>query len=363
MHCAKAVSMTSDARIWWLSILITISPFVTSVVATAHTSGGAQTPTNSTSTIATIAITVDLAKKDATISVDAGTYRIVLMNAVPGRDYWLHVGPSIALQIPALDAQVAKRAQATVAQGECPPSVTEAAKSVIESADETQVRDRADVLRIALAQVELAKCEGAAAILAATQLSFAATPVVMVGDGVRQLEISSRAGGRWRVRLDSTGRGIWQTTYGFTFSPNRDQEYFSQQTGDDEFSVRRKTRDERSLTFLPPVFFTWLYSSQAFANVQHGPTIGLGVTAGTEGGRLAALGGWALRFNQNIGVVGGFGFYPHRRLDGQYQEGQVIKENLTADQLNHDSIRMNVFVSLTVRFGASPFGGSGAPKE
>ena len=113
----------------------------------------------------------------------------------------------------------------------------------------------------------------------------------MVNDAVRQLEILSRAGGRWHVALDSSGRGVWQTTYGFVFSPNHDEDYFSEPTGDEEFTVVRKPRDSHSLTFLPTVFFTWLSSKQAFSNVQHGPTVGLGVTTGADGGRFAALGG------------------------------------------------------------------------
>ena len=71
------------------------------------------------------------------------------------------------------------------------------------------------------------------------------------------------------------------------------------------------------------------------------------------------LGGWTVRFNQNIGVVAGVSIYPHKRLDGQYQENQVLKENLDSDKLNKDSIRANSFLALTLRFGSNPFAGAG----
>jgi hypothetical protein len=69
------------------------------------------------------------------------------------------------------------------------------------------------------------------------------------------------------------------------------------------------------------------------------------------------LGGWMVRFNQNIGVAAGVSVYPHKRLDGQYHETQVLKESLDSDKLNHDSIKANVFVSFTLRFGSNPFAG------
>ena len=114
------------------------------------------------------------------------------------------------------------------------------------------------------------------------------------------------------------GSGVWQTTYGFVVSPNRDEDFFSEATGQSDFTVRRKPRDEGSLTFLPSVLFTWLPGSQAFSRVQHGPTVGLGITAGDAGGRVSALVGWGIRFHQNIGLAAGVNVYQHRRLDGQY---------------------------------------------
>ncbi|MBA3640429.1 MAG: hypothetical protein H0W53_14360 [Acidobacteria bacterium] len=158
--------------------------------------------------------------------------------------------------------------------------------------------------------------------------------------------------------MTSMGSGVWQTTYGFVVSPNRDEEFFSDASGQSDFTIRRKPRDEDSLTFLPSVLFTWLPTSQAFSRLQHGPTVGLGLTAGEAGGRVSALVGWGLRFHQNIGLAVGVNVYQHRRLDGQYLEGQVIQENLESSKLNRDSTRANYFAALTMRFGAQPFGAS-----
>jgi len=45
--------------------------------------------------------------------VDAGTYRLVLMNAVVGRDHWLHAGPSIATPVTPLPVDVLRTERTT----------------------------------------------------------------------------------------------------------------------------------------------------------------------------------------------------------------------------------------------------------
>ena len=329
---------------------------------------GATTPVASTPAVTTPVVTtpvvIDLADAaPRTIRVDAGTYRIVLMNTVVGREYWLQVGPSLPMQVAVLQLN-APREESVRALSDSKCVVTAAALEVARSTTEASVRTTVDQLRIALAGYAENTCTteeitSARQVMAATQRTVTETPVVMTADVLRRLVISSRNGAHWSVALNTTGRGVWQTTYGVAVSPNRDEEYFTEETGESEFTIRKKPADENSLTLLPTVFFTWLSSADAFSNVQHGPTVGLGVTTGTPSGRFSVLGGWMVRFNQNIGVVAGVSIYPHKRLDGQYQENQVLKESLDSDKLNRDSIRANGFVAFTLRFGSSPFAGAG----
>jgi hypothetical protein len=328
--------------------------------ALAQTPPAANTPTP----VVTTPVVIDLADQESrTIRVDAGTYRIVLMNTVVGREYWLQVGPSLPMQVAVLQLDApAQESVRALSDSKC--AVTRAAQAVARSTTEATVRKTVDQLRIALAGYDGAACtpqeiSSAQEVMAATQRVVAEMPVVMTADVVRQLAISSRDGARWSVALNTTGRGVWQTTYGVAFGPNRDEEYFSEETGESEFTIRRKPADEGSLTLLPTVFFTWLSSADAFRNVQHGPTVGLGVTTGTPSGRFSVLAGWTARFNQNIGVVAGVSIYPHKRLAGQYRENQVLQEKLDSDQLNADSIRANGFLAFTLRFGSSPFAGGG----
>lgn len=343
--------------------IVLLSALLAPRLAAAQAPPGPPATPNDPTPVATIPIVIDLAgDMSQKVRVDAGTYRLVLMNAVVGRDYWLHVGPSIAMQITPLPADVLKAERLTRAESRSMCGVTEAARSVAEAATESAVRQQAEGLRIKLGGADPTTCSEEIAygesVMSATQRVID-TPVVIAADVVRRVAISSRAGANWTVSLASTGRGLWQTTYGFSVGPNHDDEYFSEATGESQFTIRRKPRDAGSLTLLPTVFFTWLSSSQAFKDIQHGPTVGVGITTGSPGGRFGVLGGYGVRFNQNIGVVAGVSIYPHRRLDGQYEEEQVVKENLSSDQLNADSIRANVFVAFTLRFGSSPFAGSG----
>ncbi|MDQ3487844.1 MAG: hypothetical protein M3468_08930 [Acidobacteriota bacterium] len=320
-----------------------------------------------TSAIVTEPVVVDLAAPSPrTIRVEAGTYRLDLINAVPGRRYWLHVGPSQAQEISPLSSDDAPNRefapQFTMDVKQCP--VVTIAHKLIAATTEQEVRSSSEALRVQLGQSE-SSCSDenkfAEDVLAATSISLV-TPVTLSANALRTLEVASQQGSRWEVQLTSMGSGVWQTTYGFVVSPNRDEDFFSEATGQSDFTVRRKPRDEGSLTFLPSVLFTWLPSAQAFSTVQHGPTVGLGITTGDAGGRVSALVGWGIRFHQNIGLAAGVNVYQHRRLDGQYLDGQVIEENLESDQLNRDSTRANYFVALTLRFGAHPFGRSSPGK-
>lgn len=322
-----------------------------------------------TSEVTTLPIVVDLAEPaPQIIRVDAGTYQLTLMNAVPGRTYWLHIGPSFAQEIPVLSADGLKAGLAGVRGVEATGCLlTDVVDQLIASRTEVDVRKNVEILRVQAAGADPKKCpeeiKRAAAVMALTSVELPNAPIIMTGNAIRRLSISSRDGGRWGIELNSMGRGTWQTTYGFAFNPNNDEEYFSEAGAGDEFTVRKQVRDSGSLTFLPAVFFTWLPSSQALKNIQHGPTVGVGVTAGDAGGRFGALAGYSLRFNQNIGMVAGVSVYQHRRLNAQYKENQVITENLAPDQLNEDSLRPNVFLALTLRFGSSPFTASTRPEH
>lgn len=304
-------------------------------------------------------LVIDLAQgRILTWEVEAATYTVRLSNAVPGREYFLRTGPNMPLQLPELKgaATTTERvAPKTTTDKDSCPSLAAARKALASAALEAAVPKLVDDVRVALATT--GECPNEKAL--ANEVVGQTRPVMshqikLDAESARRITVASSLGDTWSLALSSAGRGVWQSSYGFVFSPNHDEDFFTEQTGDEAFVIRREKRDKNSITFLPSVFYTWLSTSQAFENFQHGPTIGVGLT--TNSGRLGAMLGYSLRFNQNIGITAGVNVYPHRRLGAKYHEGQVLKEALEADQLNKNSVRGNLFVAFTLRLGTSPFG-------
>ena len=142
--------------------------------------------------------------------------------------------------------------------------------------------------------------------------------------------------------------------FGVAFTPNSDEEYFAQSDGDGGFRVARERPPEGgSFASLPSVFWTWLRPDQAFGSLQHGPTAGIGVSPSGRLRHAALLVGYAVRYNQNMGVVGGAALHPQRRLAGRYSVGERLIETLSAEQLNRDEIRLNLFLGAVFRFGGN----------
>lgn len=299
-------------------------------------------------------IAIDLSgARTHTWPVDPGTYRIVLYNAIPGMRYVVRSGAAEVAEVPTLvfPAGSALPMPATGTGGTGCQAALGKVKQLF-TATEKAVPTLQQEIR-----AELAGCTGdplayVNAVLAQTVYE-SGLEVQMPNDARRTLTVA-RGAEEWNVTLTTLLRGRLQTLFGWAFAPDNDEEYFSEAGPNNQFIIRRKADSEGGLTNLPSVFFTWLPTSQAFNNIQHGPTLGLGVTAGEPGARASFLGGWMVRWNQNLGIVFGAAIYPHRRLDGKYQLDQTIATNLESLQLNRNEWRFNGFFGGVFRFGSDP---------
>ncbi len=158
------------------------------------------------SEITTLPIVVDLADQGSQIiKVDAGTYQLTLMNTVPGRSYWLHIGPSFSLEITVLSAESLKLA--TVESRDLPINpkcgLRAAVNALIASPTEMDVRTNVESLRIQSVAADPTECaedlKRATEVLARTSVELPNAPIIMTGDAVRRLSISSRDGGHWDI--------------------------------------------------------------------------------------------------------------------------------------------------------------------
>lgn len=158
---------------------------------------------------------------------------------------------------------------------------------------------------------------------------------------------------RWVVIFDTGERGRWLVTYGFSFPFlfAKDEEYFSKATGNDTFKITQKNNND-IVKYIPSVFFHWLASDDETNDMSWSGALGLNLDVTN----FAVFAGVSMLYNQNIGITAGLAVHQVKRINQQYKDGDVLKENLSEDQLNTTTFRPNPFVSLTYRLGSNPFG-------
>jgi hypothetical protein len=302
-------------------------------------------------------VAIDLsAAKTQNWPIDPGTYRIVLYNAIPGVKYIVRSGAAESAEVPTLVFPAASAIAVPAAAGQpsgtgCPTAL-ERVKQLFTASNERDVPKLQQEIR---ANMSGCTPEQTTAINAAlAQTVYESGLEIQMPNDARRTVTASRGVEEWNVTLMTLLRGRIQTLFGWTFAPNNDEEFFSEAAPNNQFTIRPKTESDGGFTNLPSVFFTWLPSAQAFKDIQQGPALGLGVSVGDTAARPSFLGGWMVRWNQNLGVVAGAAIYPHRRLNGKYKPDQVISTNLDTAQLNENDWRLNFFFGGVFRFGSDP---------
>ncbi|WP_144803574.1 hypothetical protein [Maribacter sp. MAR_2009_72] len=161
----------------------------------------------------------------------------------------------------------------------------------------------------------------------------------------------------WKHILQTQKKGKWLTTYGFTYVANvlkKGEPYFAKQS-DTAFSITPLEQRSR-LSFIPSVFFTWFPYKDI--NRSWSPSVTAGVGYDLEA-PTAFLGGSFL-YHQNIAISIGFAAHQQDFLNGRYNSGDIINDNLTEAQLNEQRYVINPYISINFRLGTSPFKG---PKQ
>lgn len=156
----------------------------------------------------------------------------------------------------------------------------------------------------------------------------------------------------WKYVFTTQKRGKWLTTYGFTYVPTvfkKSEPFFAQQT-DTVFTVTPLNKRSR-LLFVPSIFFTWFPYKDIGKNWSPSFTGGIGYDLEAP---TAFIGG-NLLYNQNIGISMGLAAHQQDFLNGRYEDGQILKENLGENQLLEKLYTFNPYISVTFRFGAATF--------
>ena len=288
------------------------------------------------------------------ISIAPGTYSLELLNTIPGTTYSVTVGPVQVFEqtrLPAPDFPLPAAAALAPNDAHCRDALR-AIDSLRRTSDERQVPARLQQTRDAIANCDNTQVRQAFAALTEQLTTTVAGLRVTVPADSRTSLFIARNSRQWEALLSSLPRGRWQLTLGVTFVPNGDDEYFSQADGSGGFVVaQQRPHDTGSLVSLPSALWTWLPADQAFRDVQHGPTAGIGVSPQNGLRYTALLLGYTVRYNQNVGMVVGGVLHPQRRLDGRYSPKDVLIDNVEVDALHDNEIRLNWFFGMTFRLG------------
>lgn len=306
-------------------------------------------------------LTIDLAtEKTAVEPIEARLYTsITITNAIPGKNY----SPTIELKQhdrPAIDfkksitemqADDSGGGVAAVVPRCTYPTVNAALAALRGATSETDVpglvQDLNDAVLTDQCQNDPVIPGLVTSMIERTTRTVSAHLPLQVGDivtvKVQRVDDDTL---QWTKSFDTGERGRFLTHVGMSFLPDRDDQYFTKQTAEEEFTITKK-KDRRTARYAPTVFFTWSPQALRSRNLISGPTVGLGFDLEHP----TAMLGWSLTYNQTWGVAIGAAAQPQKRLVGQYSEGDKLKEQLAEDLLTEDTFRPNFFVSILWRRG------------
>ena len=156
------------------------------------------------------------------------------------------------------------------------------------------------------------------------------------------------------VRIYKTPeRGKWLTSYSFNFISqafSKERLFFAKNIGMDSFQITGET-NRKWMDFVPGITFTWLPAAGFKTDLAVGVSGGIGLDVD----KPVVFVGCSFIYNQNLSLTIGAAAHQVKDLHGKYKEGDIIRENLSPDQLMIEPYRVNPFISLSLRFDKNPF--------
>ena len=167
----------------------------------------------------------------------------------------------------------------------------------------------------------------------------------------------------WLDTLETTcpqRQNQWLLYYGFTYQPNiisKYDRYFAKSMPGttDSFSVTKMNGNQTKFweNISPTVMFTYLIGQK-----YHDFKFGISAIAATNFSTYSAGLGISGIIGYNLNIGTGIVFTQKSVLNGMYKEGDIIRQNLTFDQLHEKKWGPELFFTIALRFDKNPFSGS-----
>ena len=177
-----------------------------------------------------------------------------------------------------------------------------------------------------------------------------------------QGNLSERDFGSYKFATTRKQPGTWLTLYGVNYIDSGDDEFFAKTGAGTPVTYTITGKADRSeRDFAPSVYFMWVkernHSGFARALSWNDEDVFGGITAGIgfDFDNPTAFLGYGVGWGYNVLLTAGVAMHKEKRLNGRYQPGEVITENLSEDQLAEETYKPRAYVGIAFRFGSNPF--------
>jgi hypothetical protein len=177
----------------------------------------------------------------------------------------------------------------------------------------------------------------------------------------RQTKIDSRDTTLVWVKIFKTPqKSPWLIHYAFTYQPNiisKYDQYFSKAdtASANRYTITKKNGNQTKFweNLSPTIMFSY-----PFTNKNGDSHLAFSAIAATNFSTFSAGAGFSGIVGENFAIGTGIMFTQKNVLNGQYKDGDIIKTNLTFDQLHEKKWGPEIYFTIGLRFDKNPFTGN-----
>lgn len=164
----------------------------------------------------------------------------------------------------------------------------------------------------------------------------------------------------WTKIFKTPHKSPWIIHFGFTYQPNiisKYDQFFSKEDTSNagKYTITKKSGSQSKFweNISPTIMFSY-----PFTNKKGDSHLAFSAIAATNFSTFSAGTGLSYIIGENVALGTGIMFTQKYVLNGNYKEGDIIKTNLTFDQLHEKKWGPEIYFTIGLRFDKNPFTGS-----